>query len=852
MQLYDLVLERVIELTTNFKHPIYLWGIPIIFVLLLILITRTFVRYSMDEAGAQKLRRIRVFVFITRFITLTLLCIALATPFTEISKESEGNPHAVVLIDKSGSMGQYDVDFVAELTKKIGEQLPTQIKEFGTSSDSPVGDALLGQNDHVLLISDGNANSGVDLMSTIELHAKQHDAAVYIDAPSTVPLGYPAKILVEVTTTKDSVTKNDGTNDAAVPLTVSVDGKIIAAQTTLGTIELSPELTTGFHKIEARITPINSDANQQNNVFYRVIQILEKPKVLVIAKEKTPLVTALFGLFDVTLAASLPSNQEQLSQYYAIVVEDQSASKMSNTKALADFLRDETGGKYGNGLVVFGGFNSYDRGGYYGSQFETLLPVKVGKPKRTLGENNIVFVIQVSGSTGAVKYEVGPDGKRREVIDTEPTIETIKAQAVSAVESLNLKNNVGVIAFGVSTEGQSFGSAEELMQHSVVKIADIKPLYTHKQELVEQIPRLVGGGTTAPDIAIRTAVDMLKDKSGDKTIIFLTNGRFSAGLGAGNEVPAKANTLAVVENARKRYNIKTQTIGVGSTDYAIFAKKVDESFLKLTATVGDSTYDRATNFASLIIKYGDPKEKGFGENFNLVPLSLTHFITKNVELDAIMNGYNEIAPKEGSRLLVSTDGGAPAITVWNYFNGRVAAVTVFTSNGLGPLLTGNNSDLIRNTVLWAVGDPTRKQEVRTEVSATIINVPAEITFVSKTPISGNCADTALSFDRNSGDTYIFTFTPTTTGFGTACTIPYAVNAESEYWHVGMSKTLENAVAVSEGGVFEYDEVEEIVKRIKTVSTKVTVEKTELRNPFIVLAIALFLLEIFIRRMIQIN
>ena len=107
-------------------------------------------------------------------------------------------------------------------------------------------------------------------------------------------------------------------------------------------------------------------------------------------------------------------------------------------------------------------------------------------------------------------------------------------------------------------------------------------------------------------------------------------------------------------------------------DVRLFDKKVDESFLKTVAVTGDSTYDRGTNLQSLIIKYGDPKEKGFGEPFQLVPLSLTHFITKNVQLTAELNGYNEVVPKDGSRLLVTSDAGNPAVTVWNYFNGRVA------------------------------------------------------------------------------------------------------------------------------------------------------------------------------------
>lgn len=848
MQISDIVLGWLHESVAIFKHPEYLWGIPIFFVLILFLVMRNFVRFGLDIDGQQRLLRMRLIVFVFRWIAISLLCIALATPFTTITKESEGNPRALILVDESGSMERYDMGFLPSLTSEISGRLPTTVKAFGSQTQSPIGDAALGHPEHLLLVSDGHANSGVDIMdvaqvarannlsiSAIDLSPRNQDAAVVIDAPQSVPLGFSSQIAVTVTSTGDS----------PVPLTILIDGVKAHDAPVLGTVFLEPELSTGYHRVEARIS--STDADASNNVHYRVVQVLEKPKILVMAKDQGPLERAMAGMFDTTIVQSLPSD---LSPYSAIVIDDLPASRVGGTDRIADFLRDEKGGKYGGGLVVVGGFNSFDRGAYGGSQLESLLPIKVGKAKRNLGESNIVFVIQVSGSTGSSKYVKDANGKLVEVTESEPTLDVIKAQAVSAVNSLNLRNNVGVVVFGVSTAGESYSSPQEALAASVVKLAEVKPLYNHKQDITDKIPRITGGGTTAPDIALKAAVDMLKDKSGDKTIILLTNGRFSAGIGAGDDVPAKVNTLAVVQNAYRRYGIKVQTIGVGSQDESVFALKVDESFLKQVAVAGDSTYDRGTTLSSLKVKYGDPDEKGFGESFALVPLSLTHFITRNVELDAILNGYNEVAPKEGSRMLVSTDSGYPAVTVWNYFNGRVATVTVFTASGLGPLLSGNNSDLIRNAVLWAVGDPTRKLPVTVGVEPATLEEKTLVTFVSKDPISGNCQDTPISFERSSGDTYIFSFTPQKVGFGTVCGIPYAVNGPSEFWRTGMSSRLRDATHVSDGDVFSPDQIDEIVERITTVSKRVSVEKTELRNPFIALAAILFLIEIFIRRLVK--
>jgi len=144
---------------------------------------------------------------------------------------------------------------------------------------------------------------------------------------------------------------------------------------------------------------------------------------------------AVSGLFDTATGSSLPAD---LSPYYAVVINDRPARNINGVDRIADFLRDEKGGKQGNGLVVVGGFNSYDRGGYLNSQFESLLPVKVGKPKRELGDNNLVFVIQVSGSTGGSKF-VASGGGLTEIKEDVPVVNIIKAQAVSAIENLNLQ-----------------------------------------------------------------------------------------------------------------------------------------------------------------------------------------------------------------------------------------------------------------------------------------------------------------------------------------------------------------------------------------------------------------------------
>ncbi len=79
-----------------------------------------------------------------------------------------------------------------------------------------------------------------------------------------------------------------------------------------------------------------------------------------------------------------------------------------------------------------------------------------------------------------------------------------------------------------------------------------------------------------------------------------------------------------------------------------------------------------------------------------------------------------------------------------------------------------------------------------------------------------------------------------------------MNEQSERWRVGESASLAEAVRMTGGDVFTFDQVDAIVERIRTVSTRVTVERTELRNPFVALAVLVFLLEIFIRRLTKVS
>src|SRR3989338_6367369 len=116
---------------------------------------------------------------------------------------------------------------------------------------------------------------------------------------------------------------------------------------------------------------------------------------------------------------------------------------------LSDYVSD------GNGLIFIGGENSFDRGGYKGTLLETLLPIKIGAgEEQNKSDINIVIAIDISQGT-------------------EDYVAVEKALALSVVDSLSEKNNVGAVAFS----SQAY------------QIAEIKPLKEHKKKRKEKIAR---------------------------------------------------------------------------------------------------------------------------------------------------------------------------------------------------------------------------------------------------------------------------------------------------------------------------------------------------------------------------
>ncbi len=783
-----------------YAHMEYPWALLLIIPLIPILIwllRHEFVILKEDLAVKLQKKRIKRLMFFTRTILFVLVLIALASPYVQREKIIEGDPFIQLLVDNSTSMVMFE-DVSQQLATKLEKKMNTEVKVVGSGTVSNIGDGVLNSlepHGSILLLSDGNVNSGADLgdvalfasklnatINAVKLKAVRDDAGVEIFGPSKT---------LENSENTFSVFVNRVGNINSVHLKVIMDGETIYDQlTSENSYQFTKQLSKGIHKITATID--SADFFPNNNVFYKTVKVVPQPKVLFYSEKASPLETLLKQLYVVDTATSIPSN---LQDYYAIVVNDIKADSVeSATDILNDFVAD------GNGMAVFGGENSYEKGGYRNSIFETLLPVLVGSPEKKEGDTAIAIVIDISGSAGA------PFGRFASTADFE------KAAAIDIISNLELNTEVALIAFN----------------NQAYLISELSPAFS-KPDLPDTISRIKWGGGTNIGAGLLKAISVLSAFGGSKNIVLLSDGK--------TQGPASA-----FEAARFASNngIKIYTVGVGPT--------TDEKNMMDYAELSNGIYFRATEESRLQILFGpvDDQAAQSGQ-MELVILNKNHFITENFEPNATLYGYNQVSPKGAARLLATTSTGEPVLTIWRLGLGRVAAFSVDDGGKwAGSLLGAGNSRFIARTMNWAIGDPERKSASFIDAKDARLNEPVEITVKSSVPPVAE----GVVFYKIDEDTYTGSIIPTRTGFQSSAGAEFAVNYEAEFGNLGMSPELEKIAGSTGGKMFDANDIDGIVEHAKTRAKRVINSRDYIRWPFILLAIVLFIVEIFIRRIVR--
>ena len=526
------------------------------------------------------------------------------------------------------------------------------------------------------------------------------------------------------------------------------------------------------------------DFFKENNVFYKVVKVVEKPKVLIYSQKDTALDLVLSGMNQVDVVNDL--NENLLKEYYALIINDIPYSDLSDK---IDFITNYV--SEGNGLVVVGGQDSYDKGDYENSLLENILPVYIAESQKTKGEAlSVVLLIDISGSTGDI---FGSDKK----VDVEKSI------ALSVLRDLSLVHKVGVIAFN----------------NQPYLVSNLSFLY-EQEGLDGKISNLIDGGSTYIDVGLVSAVDMLKDAPGSKNIILISDGN-TRDIDKAIDATKYASSMG----------IKVFTVGIGGD--------TNSELMQEIAEVGIGSYFKPSEEQKIKLIFGESEISGERGAIPLTIYEEDHFITQGVELSAILYGYNVVSPKLTSKLLVVSDMGDPIVTAGRFGLGRIVAVSTDDGGLYAPdLLNKENSNLWTRIVNWGIGDPERKNDYFVDFAEFRVNQSAEVLLkTNKEPELG------FNFVKIDKDLYKATLVENSVGIKNLAGALYAVNYPIEYSLIGINDELRNLVIDTGGEWFKVEDVNSILEYIKAKSYRKIYVNDSLSWVFVLVVIFLYILEI---------
>jgi len=379
------------------------------------------------------------------------------------------------------------------------------------------------------------------------------------------------------------------------------------------------------------------DGIPQNNHARLTVEVTGTPQILYVAKKGTesPSLLAALKAQGITAVTTdptgLPGGLAGYLPYDALIMDNVPGYGISNDKmeAIAHYVRDA-----GGGLLMVGGDTSFGAGGYYKTPIERILPVDMDvKSQLDLPRLSLLLVVDTSGSMG------GP------VATGETKLDVVKSAALSAIETLNPFDQVGLLAFDADW-------------HWAVPMTDAGDT----QKIMAQLASLTPGGGTIMFPALQEAARVLMaEKSPLRHLIVLTDGLTNAG------------DFQALVTALQRQKITVSTVAVGEdADATLLANLARWGGGRAYATNDPRDVPRILLTETSLLSRSLLVEKGFfprvmsaGESVRGVPLA---------EMPGL-KGFVLTYPKPGAEVELSALTDAPLLATWRYGLGRTAAFT---------------------------------------------------------------------------------------------------------------------------------------------------------------------------------
>ncbi len=578
----------------------------------------------------------------------------------------------------------------------------------------------------------------------------------------------------------------------------------------------------GYVLYSAEITS-KDDTMFENNTYYAYTNVVDSPRVLVIEKngsgseiEKILLNSEV--IVDKKEASTVSSNLDFINSYDCVILCNVEYEELP--KGFEDTIKNYVT-NLGGGFINTGGENAFAPGGYLGTAFEEILPVDFDlKTKSEDPSLGMIMVIDRSGSMATANYGVS-------------VMEIAKEAAIRGVETMSDKDMLGVIAFDSEFEWVvPYGKIDGKKDEIITKIGEIQP----------------NGGTSILPGFAEAYTTLLSSPAKYNHIILLTDGQ------------AERTGYDNIISGMKKNGITLTTIAVGSgSDTALMeslAKKADGRFYFT---------NEFTNLPRIFAKETRLANKEYINNETFYPEAAEYSkITENIESIAPIDGYVSTTIKSRADMVLKSPDDEPVLATMNVGIGRTAAFTSdLSGNWTSRFLSSESGqEIIRNTVSYVM----RKDTENVEISAKRVGADTEI-YVKMPYDSTVKKVTGKVFNSNNESfevslsqikpgeykgvipmleegSYIARANIESEGdIKTALsgfTVPYSEEYRINNFEKGKQK-LEKLAEITGGQVLTKPEDVFLGRKIVSVYNK------NLKNVFIVLALILFVFEIFIRR-----
>jgi len=297
------------------------------------------------------------------------------------------------------------------------------------------------------------------------------------------------------------------------------------------------------------LSEMQEDRFKENNRFAVTVAVPGKPSVLYVEgniQRANYLASALAAQqfeVDVRSPRELPSSLRELERYDFVIVSDATADQVSLTQqeAIEGYVRD-----LGGGFLFAGGENGYGLGGWYHSTIERILPVRMDSEKRRdEPQVAMVLVLDRSGSMSGLPLEMA------------------KAAAKATADTLASDDLLEVIAF-------------DSQPTRIVKMTPAK----HRARIQNDIARIQSAGGTEIFSAMDAAYqDLTVTRARKKHVILLTDGQ------------APNNGIRDLVQAMVAEGMTVSTVGLGGG--------VDEGLLRMMSDMGGGRFYKVLDPQSL-------------------------------------------------------------------------------------------------------------------------------------------------------------------------------------------------------------------------------------------------------------